>query len=164
MLKRILIASLFMFSFSSMGNEQQHFEAALDTVAIPQGEELDQMINGLLTAQIQSNPNIAMLRGAFETFYRETFQSEEFIHGCARIQMELFTYEELVEIKEMMDLPIFKKYQKQTPLFIQRNMELGSQVVESRKERLIFLIEKERARIEELKELDEQLNLTGSDN
>ena len=165
MFKKIVAVSLFLMAFTSVADEeQQHFEAALATVAMPQGEKLDQMIDGLLAGQIQANPQMQTLRGAFETFYREVFQSEDFLHGLAKIQMELFTYEELLEIKKMMETPVFKRYEEQMPLFIQRNMELGQQVVFAKQDRLISLIQAEQARIEELKKLDKELNLTGAEN
>lgn len=141
--------------------EEQHFSAALDVVMMPENEQLEAMVKGLVDQQVMYNSSYKPIRSAFETFYREIFQSEEFLHGLARIQMDLFTYEELLEMKKMMDLPIFRKYQQIMPAFLEMNMQLGQEIVFSNQERLKALIDKEHRKIEKLQELDEHMNLTG---
>ncbi len=161
MIKKIVLVAALSFSGSLLANDDAHFEAALAVVNMPKGEQLESLVMSLVDTQVNTNPSIRPVRKAFEAFYRETFQSTGFSNGLAEIQMELFTYEELLEIKEMMSLPIFKKYEEIMPEYMSRNMQLGQQVVMANQERLKELIEKEHKRIERLQELDSQMNLTG---
>jgi hypothetical protein len=163
MIKKLTLVFALTFSGNLFANDGTHFEAALSVIAMPQGEKLEEMVQGVVNQQISANPSIRPIKKAFEIFYRETFQSDEFINGLAKIQMELFSYEELLEIKKMMSLPIYKKYEEVMPSFITKNMQLGQQVVMANQERLKELIETEHKRIEKLQELDKQMNLTGSD-
>lgn len=142
--------------------EEEHFKAAQDTVKRMGQEQAVEYAKGVVDAQIAANPSIAHLSKAIEKFYIEVFQSDEFYDGVASIQMELFTYEELLEIKEMMKLPIFKRYEKIMPQVLQKNMALGQTVVAGRQDRLVELIQKEQARIEKLQKLDAELNLIES--
>ena len=163
MIKNLTLVLALTFSGSLLANDDAHYEAALAVVVMPQGEQLEAMVQGVVNNQINVNPSIRPIRKAFEIFYRETFKSEDFIHGLAKIQMELFSYEELLEIKKMMALPIFKKYEEVMPSFMSKNMQLGQQVVMANQDRLKELIETEHKRIEKLQELDKQMNLTGSE-
>ncbi|WP_441004105.1 hypothetical protein [Pseudocolwellia agarivorans] len=163
MIKRLTLILALSFSTNLLANDIEHFEAALAVVSMPEGEKFEEMIQGIVNQQVASDPSIRPIRRALEIFYRETFQSDEFIHGIANIQMDLFSYEELLQIKEMMDLPIFKKYEEIMPTFMTRNMQLGQQVVALKQDRLKELINAEHERIEKLQELDQQMNLTGSE-
>lgn len=162
MIKKLLLVSALILPATSYADEQAHFEAARAVISMPQGDKLEEMVQGIVNQQAYANPNIKPIRKAFETFYREVFQSEEFIDGLAQVQMELFTYEELLEIKEMMKLPIFKKYEEVMPQFLAKNMEVGQKLVMARQDRLMELINLEHKKIEQLQELDEHMNLTGS--
>jgi|GEM_PF-2037240 len=163
MIKKLTLMFALTFSGNLLANDEAHFEAALAVIAMPQGEKLEEMVQGVVNQHISANPSIRPIKKAFEIFYRETFQSDEFINGLAKIQMELFSYEELLEIKKMMSLPIFKKYEEVMPSFITKNMQLGQQVVKANQSRLKELVEAEHKRIEKLQELDKQMNLTGSE-
>jgi hypothetical protein len=163
MIKNLTLVLALTFSGNLLANDDRHFEAALSVIAMPQGEKLEEMVQAVVNQQVNANSSIRPIRKAFETFYRETFQSDEFINGLAEIQMELFSYEELLEIKKMMALPIYKKYEEVMPSFITKNMQLGQQVVMANQDRLKQLIEAEHKRIEKLQELDKQMNLTGSE-
>ena len=163
MIKKLLFVVSLAVSTSLWASEDKHFDAAMDVVIMPQGEQLELMVSGLVDAQMNANPSIRPLRGAFERFYQEVFQSEAFLQGLAEIQMETFTYEELVELKTLMKLPIFIKYQAMMPEILPKHMQLGQQVVMKHQDRLIELIELENKKIEELQRLDKQLNLVGDE-
>ncbi|PCI23233.1 MAG: hypothetical protein COB62_00080 [Piscirickettsiaceae bacterium] len=160
MYKYLLLVLITFSSFSLYACEDEHLSLALEVVKIPEGEKLDELINSLVNSQIRVNPSVRPIRKAFNIFYREVFTSDEFKYGLARIQMDLFTYDELLLLKELMNTPIFKKYEDIMPQFLSKNMELGSLVVKNNEKRLMELIEKERNHIEILQQLDKELMLT----
>ena len=163
MIKKVFLLFALIFSANLLANDAKHYEAALAVISIPQGEKLEEMVQGVVEQQINANYSIKPVRKAYETFYREIFQSEEFIHGLADIQMTLFSYEELLEIKKMMALPIYAKYEELMPSFITKNMQLAQQIIMANEARFEALLEAEHKRIEELQLLDEQMNLTGTE-
>ena len=146
MIKNIVLAVSLTFSISSFATEDKHLEAALSVVDIPEGEQLEKIITGLVDSQISANPSIRPIRKAFEIYYREALQSEEFLYGVAEIQMELFTTAELIQLKEMMSQPIFKKYEENMAEHLSKNMELGQRIFMAKQERLKKLKEIEHKR------------------
>ena len=160
MYKYIILIAITVSSFNIYANDDEYLTLALELINIPEGEKLDELVSSVVQTNIQANPSIRPVRRAFEKYYREIFTSDEFKYGLARIQMELFTYEELLELKEVMKTPIFKKYVEVTPKFLTLNAQLGSRVVKNNEERLHELITKEQEHIEKLQQLDKELFLT----
>jgi hypothetical protein len=160
MIKFLVLASAICLPSIVLANDnEKYFELALAVTAVPE-ESLELMIDGLLENQIAADPSIKPIRRAFKTFYMETLNSDLVKNGSAHIQMELFTYEELLEINEMMQLPIYKKYMEVTPEYVSRTMMLGQQAAMANGARLKELIDAEHKHIEELQKLDEEMNLT----
>lgn len=160
MLKYLLIPVIILFSSICQADMDEYFNLALETVYIPKGEKLQDMVNALVEGQINANPNIRPVKNAFTAFYMEIFTSDEFKHAIANMQMELFTYEELLKLKELMKSPIFLKYEEIAPQLMAKSMQIGNQVVMNNEDRLKELIKKEQDHIENLQKRDKELMLT----
>lgn len=160
MYKLVLLTILMALTSPLHANQDEALALAKEVSKMPEGEKLDQLVSSLVESQVNINPSIRPIRKAFDTFYREIFSSEEFTTASAKIYLDLFTYEELVELKKLMDTPIFKKYELIMPTYMQRYMELGNEIVMNNRERLGELIKKEQDHIEKLQQLDKELMLT----
>ncbi len=135
-----LIFLLLLSSSGVFASGPEHFQAALDTVMAPEGDQLDQIIDGLVQAQISANPKLYMAENAFRKFYKEVLGSEAYRNRLAKVQMETFSYDELVQIKEMMNTPIFKIYRKRTPALMTKIMQVGITFAQENQGRLVELI------------------------
>jgi len=160
MFRKLVLVSSLVLSINAHSGPTEHFEAALATVNLPQGEQLEAMINGLVTNQIRMTPSMRPIRPAMEKFYREIFQSNEFTHTLAELNMEFFTHEELIELKALMDQPIFEKWQQVMPEYMTQMMQASQKIVMENQGRLHELITQEYKRVEELQKLDKDMGLT----
>lgn len=154
----LLLILIALFSLPVTAETNKHLEAALETVIIPQGEKLERFIDGLVKNQLKSDPSLYLIEDAFKQFYREMMTSEHYKYRIARVQMEFFSLEELNELKELMKLPIFIKYQEVMPGIVPKMMEVGRSYAMENQARLIQLIEAERKKreAEVMKSVSEQ--------
>lgn len=157
---KLVLLVILTFGSHAYADNDAYFNLAKDVSKMPEGEKLDQLISSLVEGQVNANPSIRPVRKAFEVFYKEVFTSEEIVSASAKIYMELFTYDELLELKKIMDTTIFKKYENIMPIYMQKYMELGNRVVMNNRERLGELIKKEQDHIAKLQKLDKELMLT----
>lgn len=159
-LRVITFSILCLFSGITHANEQAYYELALETANMPKDEKLEEMVHALVEGQIKTNPNIRPIKNAFSTFYKEIFSSNEMASAMASMQMEFFTYEELLELKELMKNSIFVKYEEIMPQIMQKSILLSNQIVMNNQERLKELVKKEQDHIAKLQKLDKELMLT----
>ncbi len=155
-----MIMLLTLISYNSFAEEGLHYEIAMQISKIPEGKKLDELIDSMVRAQIKQNPRMGIIRKAYEKFYKETFTSKEVKSGIAKIHMDIFSYKELLDLKKLMELPIYKKYMDKNPEILYKSSELSNRIFFKNKNRLKELIDKETKHIERLKKLDKELMLT----
>ena len=135
---------------TAMRVSEKHLKVAQDTVMRISKEQALQSAKVLVQAQITSDPSNVQLAKAYEAFYIEVFLSEEFYNGLVLIQIELFTYEELLALKNIMQRPIFSLWEKRLSQVLQRNRTLTRELVFDKQDRLCELIQSERERKKKL--------------
>ncbi len=124
----------------------EYLKVAQETVMQISKEQALQSAKVLVQAQMTSDPSNIQLAKAYEAFYIEVFLSKEFYNGLVLIQMELFTYEELLKLRAMMQLPIFSLWENRLAQVLQRNRTLTRELVFEKQDRLFELIQNERER------------------
>lgn len=130
MIKKLVSIIAFSMCVGVFAKGETHSEVALRIVQDSLSEEqLRPIIDSMAAREIYVTPSLKPYKSVIIDFYTEMFSSDEFIKALAKINTEIFTLEELLDLEKMMALPIYKTHQEKLPEYLTKLSQLSIQAM-----------------------------------
>jgi hypothetical protein len=127
-------------SSSPVAHDASRAQAKRMLEAMQMGKTMDRVMQNVLQAQLDSNPNMLEFKEDLEFFFKKHLSYEATFSEIVELYAETYSADEMVEITRFYQSPVGQRTLELMPELAARSQQIGIQRVEDNKAELVDMV------------------------